>query len=665
MSLRKTALFAVLCLFACAATACRKTGEMVIPRTALGVEIALDGATETAIVIPADASELLKLVAADTQEYLRQITGVEIPIITPEALVEEHKCLVALGIPEIRDALVEATGEFATEEYALNSCGFHDRQTIAVVGGSDVAVQYGTYALLEMLLGVRFFHPHEEFVPKNPNPFIGRGIYWREGPYLALRGMKPQTRFGFPEFAKIFTDPQHVKLALEYIDYLAKNRQNVLALTLPAGVDIAKSEYADYYEKIFARARLRGISVMLGVSWGDNRDAWSVGPLAADEVPQTKALAGQRLKTLCDLGPDIIDIDFGIPRGAPSMAVFKRIGESVELAQKILKENYPEIRLYIRTNTAQEKLPEGVGEIVDTGLCRDLATPFMLPDRKYSDSRLEYKMIRAASGRRPFIYSPATSSGAACGLDLPLPNPLYIYLRSSDAEILSLYRATGQVHTTHGLEWLSWLNDYAAMRYNWDPERWNYRVVLRDYTSIFGTESGPVIERALLRMILAFRRLQLQMQLDEYLWFWSLTFEPAKLNPKAPLPLRNKFIEALIPFLQETAAAAKIIDTCRDKVPENAREWYDETADAAALSAGNAQLVLLATGGLKALQGNALTMEMATGMRTESERVQEIFDRRVKKYRYPGEMYQGGDSPPFGGPGKYLEQLKFLWARER
>ncbi|MFH1550063.1 MAG: hypothetical protein ABIH04_05835, partial [Planctomycetota bacterium] len=617
------------------------------------------------IVIPADASELLKLVAADTQEYLRQITGVEIPIITPEALVEEHKCLVALGMPEIKDALVEATGEFAPEEYALNSCGFHDRQTIAVVGGSDVAVQYGTYALLEMLLGVRFFHPHEEFVPKNPNPFIGRGIYWREKPHFALRGMEPQTRFGFPEFAKIFADPQHVKLALEYIDYLAKNRQNVLALTLPAGVDIAKSEYADYYGEIFARARLRGISIMLGVSWGDNRDAWSVGPLVADEVAQMKAQAEQRLKILCDLGPDIVDIDFGIPRGAPSKAVSERIAGVVEFVQELLEKNYPEIRLYVRTNTAQVKLPEGVGEIIDTGLCRDLATPFMLPDRNISDSRLEYKMIREASGRRPFIYSPATSSGAACGLDLPLPNPLYIYLRSSDAEILSLYRATGQVHTTHGLEWLYWLNDYAAMRYNWDPERWNYRVVLRDYTSIFGTESGPVIERALLRMILAFRQLQLQMQLDEYLWFWSLTFEPAKRNPAAPLPLRNKFIEALLPFMQETAAAAKIIDTCRDKVPENAREWYDETADVAALSAGNAQLVLLAAGGLKALQGNMLTREMATGMRKESERVQEIFDRRVKKYRYPGEMYQGGDSPPFGGPGAYLEQLKYFWERER
>ncbi len=654
----------MLCLLACAAMACRRTGEFKIPRTALGVEVAKDGATETAIVIPADASETLKLVAADAQKYLSQITGVELPIITPEALAEEHKCLVALGVPEIKDALVEATGEFAPQEYALKSCGFCERQTIAVVGGSDVAVQYGTYALLEMFFGVRFFHPHEEFVPKNPNPFIGRNIYWREKPRFALRGMEPQTRFGFPEFAKIFADLRHIKLAEEYVDYLAKNRQNVLALTLPAGVDISKSEYADYYRKIFARARLRGISIMLGVSWGENRDVWSVvRPPVADGLSQMKALAEQRLKTLCDLGPDIIDIDFGIPRGAPSKAASKRISGPVEFAQKFLKENYPKVRLYVRTNTAQLKLPEGVGEIVDTGLCRDLATHFMLPDRKYSDSRLEYKMIREASGRRPFIYSPATSSGAACGLDLPLPNPLYIYLRSSDSEILSLYRTTGQVHTTHGLEWLSWLNDYAAMRYNWDPARWNYRVVLRDYTSIFGEEAGPVIEKALLRTILAFRRLQLQMQLDEYLWFWSLTFEPAKRNPAAPLPVRREFIEALLPFAQETAAAAKIIDTCRDKVPENAREWYDETADMAALSAGNAKLVLLAAGGLKALQGNALTREMAAGMREESERVQKIFERRVKKYRYPGEVYQGGDSPPFGGYGGYLRELEFFWEK--
>ncbi len=655
MNGKKVVVFAVLC--ALALSSCWNRGHYVIPATRLGVVVARDGATETAIVIPKDASDAIKLLAADLQGYFRKISDVELPVLIPERIQDKHKCVIALGLPEIKQALAEETGEFAPEEFALKSCDYAGRRTMAVVGGSDLAVQYGAYAMLEIFFGVRFFHPQQEFVPKNPSPFIGRHKYWRDKPRFAVRGMEPQLMEPFSEFRWIFTDPQNVGLAKKYVDYLVKNRQNVLALVLPAGAESAEGKFAAHLAEIFAYARMRGIKVMLRVAWNKNPDVWPVLALqgGAAAIPDTKYV-GARIERLSALGADIVDID--MTRGDGGFrGLTASDNKAFADALKYLKGRGCGVRIFCRAFSNKGESPEGTGVTVNIGLCRDLVAPFRTPGGMYTDSRPMFDAIRVSSASRPVIFSPASSAGMGCGLSLPMPNPLYIYLRYGDMEKLSLLPVEGQVCRTCGLEWLSWLNDYAAMRYSWDPERWNYRAVLRDYAVIFGEEARPVVERELLRTILALRRMQMQRSLDEYLWFWTLTCGPLKSagDVTRKMPTTTYFRQHLIALDWDMVRASRSIGKCGKTVPEEARVWFDELADTAELSADNARLTGLAIAGWEAAGANQLTPEFAGKMRAVSAAARKVYEKRTRAYRYPGGMY--------GSTGGYLEWLEFLWSR--
>jgi hypothetical protein len=115
------------------------------------------------------------------------------------------------------------------------------------------------------------------------------------------------------------------------------------------------------------------------------------------------------------------------------------------------------------------------------------------------------------------------------------------------------------------------------------------------------------------------------------------------------------FISSLMPFIDETERALKYLEESRDKAPEYAREWYDELLDTAGLCYGNAKLVGVAISVWEFARVNNLLLEFAKKTRERALAVREIFDRRVKAYRYPAEMY--------GPAGGYLNDLEFLWGK--
>ncbi len=576
---------------------CFGSGEMTIPATKLGVVIAHEGKTETAIVVPPGAGEATLLLASDIQTYIRRIAGVEVAIVTPEELREEHRCVIALGIPEIQEALEKAVGKLGPEEYALKSCSYKERQSIAVVGGSELALQYGGYAMVELFMGVKFFHPEHEFLPEKKSLFIGRRVYWRDKPRFALRGMEPRIDCESSEFKRIFTDPQNLEFAKNYVGYLIKNKQNLLALSLPR----TPEGYSEHYKKLFAYAHMRGLKIMLRTDEG-------IGGISADS-----------LKALCELGADFIEIT-----AASAQDESKKIGD----AQKILQDYGA--KLFVRNPEKSANAPTGAGISVTSEMCRDLVEPSVTPDGRL---RTQYDTIRRLSGKYTTIYSPATSCAEGCGLDLPLPNPAFIQLRYDDTVRLTLCGAAGQVHKTCGLEWLSWLNDFAAMRYNWDPERWNARAVLREFASIFGPKAQPEIEQGLLRTIVALKRLHSTNSLEDFLAFRQKTYEPMMKDarPGQKMQIASALLPAINPVSEELATARREIAACADDIEPGAREWYDEVNDCATL------LSLYARSG--ALAFAAKSPENDKLMRSLDEQSQGVIDRRRSQYRYPQQQH--------------------------
>ncbi|MCE5259664.1 MAG: DUF4838 domain-containing protein [Chloroflexi bacterium] len=108
-----------------------------------------NGQGRYAIVIPADAAAPVKHGADELQQHLAMMSGAILPI---QETVPETDLAICL----------EPTASLGEEEFTLKTSG----QRLTISGGGKRGVLYGCYALLEDILGVRWYTSRITYVPK-------------------------------------------------------------------------------------------------------------------------------------------------------------------------------------------------------------------------------------------------------------------------------------------------------------------------------------------------------------------------------------------------------------------------------------------------------------------------------------------------------------------
>jgi hypothetical protein len=126
--------------------------------------IAERGQTSYRIVIAADAIAPERYAAQELQRYMERITGVRLPIVTDKDARTPHEIVLgdnaALG--KAREKIDPGAPGLGTDGFILRT----DGRRLVIVGGRPRGTLYGVYALLEEKLGVRWFTPEVESVPK-------------------------------------------------------------------------------------------------------------------------------------------------------------------------------------------------------------------------------------------------------------------------------------------------------------------------------------------------------------------------------------------------------------------------------------------------------------------------------------------------------------------
>jgi hypothetical protein len=143
----RTILLATLSLLALTAT------------TRADLTIAEGGKSDYRIVIPHAPIPSERYAAEELKSYLRQITGVSLPIVDNLAARTPHEIILG-DDPTSGTAVDRAT--LGTDGYVLRTSG----QTLRITGGRPRGTLYGVYGLLEDKLGVRWFAPKVESVPQ-------------------------------------------------------------------------------------------------------------------------------------------------------------------------------------------------------------------------------------------------------------------------------------------------------------------------------------------------------------------------------------------------------------------------------------------------------------------------------------------------------------------
>jgi hypothetical protein len=129
--------------------------------------LAEGGTSAFKIVLAAGASPSTTYAAAELQQWLREMSGAELPIITADtAPAGEHEIILG-DASHPRLAALRADVDMATlgkEGYILRTAGPH----LLIVGSGVRGALYGVYGLLEDHLGCRWFTPAVSSIPKTP-----------------------------------------------------------------------------------------------------------------------------------------------------------------------------------------------------------------------------------------------------------------------------------------------------------------------------------------------------------------------------------------------------------------------------------------------------------------------------------------------------------------
>jgi len=120
--------------------------------SAQAITLVENGQSRYRIVIPANAIASERYAAEELQRYIEKISGAKLPIVTATDKPTDYE--IRLGdntqAPRSADAFTICTG----------------RNRLVIAGGRPRGTLYGVYALLEERLGVRWFAPDCESVPK-------------------------------------------------------------------------------------------------------------------------------------------------------------------------------------------------------------------------------------------------------------------------------------------------------------------------------------------------------------------------------------------------------------------------------------------------------------------------------------------------------------------
>ena len=152
------------------------------------VTIAQNGSSKYRIVVPTRATAAEKYAAEELQHYLEKLTAAKLPVVTdnePAAPLE-----ILLGdnahLGKAREKVDFA--KLGPDGFVLRS----DARRLIIAGGRPRGTLNGVYALLEEKLGVRWFTPELEVVPRMDRLRLAelnervvpalenRDVYWRE-----------------------------------------------------------------------------------------------------------------------------------------------------------------------------------------------------------------------------------------------------------------------------------------------------------------------------------------------------------------------------------------------------------------------------------------------------------------------------------------------------
>lgn len=359
-------------------------------------------------------------------------------------------------------------------------------------------VSCALYGLLQEKLGYLFYHPRGTIVPKHvswplPDFFVMEGLPRFEKKGFHLHTLHPT------ELAEHLLDPGHpgaLAAIKEYLDWLARNRQNVVQFFPVRGMDRAR--WIPHAENIVRYAHARGIlaGIQISLSMVQQRAFQAIRLLRP--VPSYRKQIDRTLDWLFQVKWDFVTIEPLLGEHLPDLS--KHLPSTAAyLAGRIA--NKHKARVFFSTHVirsgkeiieeaspgpkSDDDLPESkvhaswndTGAMIHTVMCYSVSEA-EAPVYGNRNQRIMLERARVENRRRETWFWPESSYWITFDSSVPLFLLPYLHARREDMETMEEVGVPGHLTFSSGWEWGYWLID-------WSIARWSWRCV----------ENGKVAER--------------------------------------------------------------------------------------------------------------------------------------------------------------------------
>jgi hypothetical protein len=446
----------------------------------------------------------LEIARQDVQGYLGQVWGGSFAV-SASAPDFSKKATVWLSTSA---AAAAKAGLSAGAAYALTRVDGAGGTVVVVAAHDATSLAYGAYALLEEL-GVRFFHPKQELVPRLGGPRLPAKLAVARAPAMASRGIQFHTLHPI-EYLAVFNEPsaQNLADAKKVVDWLVKTGQNYVQWALLGSVDF--DTWRPHAQAIIDYAHQRGVKVGAVVQVWGGAALQNNYVLVSDET-SWKAEMDAALVQLLSLGWDTVELALGEFVAAGPQAVIDWLNEAVayiaaraptvEVNVQNHVGNYPQLWVqYMGQTVFYYHLPQfadaRLGQTVHTlfffDVYRDWAT------YAHPNFHLQHDYMMQELPKRRVKYFPESAYWISADIDVPLFLPEYLQGRWNDIHGLvaetgekGLPPLEGHVMFNSGHEWNYWLTDYLTAKMLWQPGA-PLSAFVADYASAFGTCADDV-----------------------------------------------------------------------------------------------------------------------------------------------------------------------------
>lgn len=318
----------------------------------------------------------------------------------------------------------------------------------------------GLYGLLQEKLGFAFIHPRRTIIPSHGRWPLRLSFTWGAMPRFEKRGFHLHTLHPV-ELAEQFNNPGHPRAfsdIREYLDWLARNGQNVMQFQLLRGA--VTDRWTEHANRIVRYGHDRGIKVGVAFSLSMIQQRSFQAVNLFRPFPSYRNGIDAALHRLFRVRWDFATVDFTMGEHLPDLAELLPGTRDHLIRQVTGKYRTPLLHSthVIRRNETAAPHRPGTGILIHTVMNYAVTDP---KAPVYGNDNLRFMLDRAArehSSRETWFW-PESSYWIAYDSPVPLLLLTYLDARWRDMDTMEEIGVPGHLTFSSGWEWGYWLID--------------------------------------------------------------------------------------------------------------------------------------------------------------------------------------------------------------